>query len=331
MKLQRNSWVTLLSIVIVLSTGCSWIKQFRQTEPAIPMAFSNAPSLEQLTSSINKNTNNVRQIQSAVKVSMDGVPAKLTGNLAIERPNNIRIQAGVLGVPDLGVDIGSNDSVFWVWSKASVGGMEPVMLYSTHEAFSQSRAAKTIPIQPQWISQALGLVTFDSRDEHTGPFQRNDGRVEIRSRIKSPQGDVTRVVVVDPKYGTINRVTMYDSSNTRLAYADAYRYSYDAEHQVRLPRHVEIYFNDPNTGKQNKLSIALDSVTLNAFYGDRETIWAMPQPADVRKIDISRVNLQPSSNVPSGNNQQSQSSTTRPRVSGLGSRLGGPPRGFEYR
>ena len=315
----------LISIVTTMSSGCQWFNQFRNTDPPIPVAFNNTPTLEQLTTSINQNTQNVRQIQSAVKVSMDGVPAKLSGNLAIERPNKLRIEAGVLGVSELGVDIGSNDSVFWVWSKASVGGMEPIMLYSTHHDFARSNAAKSLPIQPQWITQALGLVTFEPQDEHTGPFTRNDGRVEIRSRINSPQGQTTRVVVMDPRFGVINQIAMYDSSNNRIAYANAFRYIYDQEHQVRLPRHVEIFFNDPNTRKQNKLSIALDNLSLNSFYGDRETIWTMPQPQDVRTIDVSKVDI--TQNAPA--NQQDV--RNRPRVSGLGNRMDGPPRGFQYR
>ncbi len=324
--IKKMMLLMLLMLVTTGSTGCEWLRQFRNSEPPIPVAFNNAPTLEQLTAAVNQNTENVRQIQSAVKVSMDGVPAKLSGNLALEQPKNLRIQAGVLGVPELGVDIGSNDSVFWVWSKASVGGMEPVMLYSTHRDFASSNAAKLLPIQPQWITQALGLVSFDSNDEHSGPFARNDGRVEIRSRIKTPQGLVTRVVVMDPRFGVINQIAMYDSSNNRIAYANAFRYVYNHEHQVRLPRHLEIFFNDPNTRKENKLSITLDNVSVNSFYGDRETIWTMPRPQDVRTIDVSKINL--TRGAPAG---QQQNSSQRPRVSGLGRRLGGPPRGFEYR
>ncbi len=299
--------------VFVMASGC----HFFAPKQELPQVFSATPTLEQITGSINENTKRAKQIEGNVTVSMDGLP-NLKGNLALEQPRNLRIQAGVLGISELGVDIGSNDDVFWVWSKASGAGMEPMLLYANHEEFARSDAAKTLPIQPKWIVEALGLVTFDPADQHQGPFP-NKGRYEVRSTLNSPKGAITRTVLVNQKTGVIEQMALYDAQNQMIAYANSTKFQYDPETNVKIPRHVDIFFLDP-TGKQIKLTIAAsrNGYRINQIWGDPDLLWKMPQPADVRILDISRVPVatQAPSNI---------------EANGNGERAAMPPRGYQYR
>ena len=318
--------MVMSSCVLICTTGCipGWLA-LRGTQGKLPEVLLPDATLEQITSTINQNTSNAKQISSRVKLEMDGVPARLEGQLALEQPRNLRIEAGVLGISELGVDIGSNDEFFWVWSKAAAGGMEPVLLYARHEEFARSPAARSLPIQPQWIVQALGLIKFESTDNHQGPFPRDDGRLEIRSTIQSPRGMITRVVAVNRKSGVMEQLAFYDDQNQIIAFANAESYEYYEEQQVRLPRHVKIVFTDPQRNRI-QMSISLGKFTVNNTWGDPALLWKMPRPTDVKTLDISRANL-------TSQNQPHSPGGTTPLGNGnhLPTRTAEPPRGYQYR
>ena len=42
-------------------------------------------------------------------------------------------------------------------------------------------------------------------------------------------------------------------------------------------------------GQKIKLTVDAENYSLNALYGDPARLWTMPNPADVRKIDLTQV------------------------------------------
>ena len=100
----------------------------------IPAAFNAPPNQQQFLTWVLQHTANVKQVDARILVSMTGTP-KLRGSIQIERPNRMRLKAGVLGMNELGVDVGSNDELFWIWTRVALPGQSPTLMWAHHDSF----------------------------------------------------------------------------------------------------------------------------------------------------------------------------------------------------
>jgi hypothetical protein len=272
-------------------TGCQIFSRFRTEPDVAPIVFQQAPDQQQLLSYLNAQAQKVKQLKTNVRVSLDGMPT-LRGSLVLERPKRLRLKAGLLGVSEMGVDVGSNDDGFWVWTKASLPGEKPAIYFASHEAYQNSPIRKALPFDPAWIIDALGFVEFSPTDRHDGPFQRSDGRYEIRSYIQTAAGPTARISVVDPKHGWIVQQAIYDSTGRRVAYVDSIKHKLYPLAEVSLPERIEIHVFQPD-GREMKLVVDADDYTINTLYGDPARMWVMPNPPDIPKIDLAQVPAAP--------------------------------------
>ncbi len=271
-------------LLLVAQTGCQVFHRFRAQE-SVPVVFQAAPDQYDLLQHLQSQSDRAQQIEADVKVSMDGMPS-LRGTMVVERPYNLRLKAGLMGLTEMGVDVGSNEELFWVWSKVPTMNSPGAIYYARHSEYQASSMRQAIPLEPSWIIDALGLVNFSPADQHTGPFPRSDGQLEIRSTIATPQGPTIRVCVVDPKRGYISQQAFYDKNNQLVAYLNSTCYQYEPESGVSLPRHIELFVRQAD-GKTMKLAIDANSYRVNSIYGDRARLWSMPNPGDVQMVDIA--------------------------------------------
>lgn len=270
---------------MLTQTGCQLFDRFRGG-PAVatPVAFSELPSREQILAHLASQTPSVSQLQTDVRVSVDGMPT-LRGNLSVEKPDRMRLNAGLLGVSELGIDVGSNSDVFWFWTKVAAPGEEPGIYYASHQQYQQSQLHRSLPIEPSWLIDALGLMSIRPDDRIEGPFQRPDGRLEIRTWRDSGSRRTIRVTTIDPKYGWINQQAYYDGQGNRIAYADSIKHDHYPEHGVSLPGRIEITAYGPNQ-QPLKLTVDASRFRINSIYGDPQQLWSMPDPSGVRKINL---------------------------------------------
>ncbi len=287
---RRGSSVrySLLIIALLLpwQTGCHLMNRFRAESSSSPLVLEPTSSLTQIVTTINEHSRRVKQIKSDVRVSMSGVPAMLRGDLVVERPDRLRMTAGLMGMN--GFDLGSNEDVFWIWKQASTPGDPPALYFARHAEYRNSAIQQQLQLQPQWLIDGLGLIEFVPTDKHTGPTQRADGRLQITSYLNNGQATTIRLTVVDPKSGLVVQQAFYDDQGRPLAYIDSGEHKYIAEHNVSLPKKIVIHVTTPNAS-ESTLSVILGNYTINALYGDPEKLWTMPNPPDVRTIDLSRL------------------------------------------
>ena len=293
---------TALLILILATTwslsGCAGFWRPR-TEQILPPTIHNS-DLNKATvlDVINRNTDAVKQLEADIRISMTGLPTSISGTLVMERPHRMRLQAGFLGVNDLGVDIGSNEELFWIWPKSSLPGQPSSIKYARHREFAQSPAFAHMRLQPQWIVDALGLVSFSPNDHHEGPFKRKDKLLEFHSHLGSGTESMTRVVAVNPKYGWIEQLALYDSKGSRIAYANAVDHAY-IDQQAVIPRFIELNVF-PAGSEKITLEIDLKRIKLTPLYVDANEIWTMPSPENVEQIDISKLPDSRQRNFPAG-------------------------------
>jgi len=284
----------LLGIVamglLTTTSGCSMIRGFRQPIAAAPVVFQQPPAGEELLLRLNQQAAKVRQLQSNVSIEMPGTP-RLTGNLIMERPDRLRLKAGVGGMSELGFDLGCNADLFWVWNKASLPGQPPAALYYAYQRdLNRLQQMVDLPIDPQWIIDATGLVEFSANEIHQGPFLDQTGRLKVNTIRPAATGSFTRVAYINPRSALIEQQAIYDAENRLIAYTNASNFEYFPDFDVSLPRRIDLNILDRN-GQVLKVAINASQIRLNSFYGDPDQTWSMPNPAGVRLINLAEGNF----------------------------------------
>lgn len=289
---RPRRWIGRISRLLVLVTllaalpGCQIFHRFRDAGPT-PTIFEQPPTQTQLLEHLKRQSESVRQIQADVRVSMDGVPS-LRGTLAVERPNRVRLKAGLMGVNELGIDVGSNEEVFWFWARAAMPGQTNAIYYARHDQFRTSQMGRSIPLEPQWLVDALGLIEIGPDDSIQGPSIRRDGRWEFYWTRATATGPAQRVLVVNPQQGTVVQQAFYDQAGQLVAYINSLRHEFDKEHGVFLPRRMELFVPQPS-GSPMKLVVDASDYRINSMYGDGSRLWSMPNPGDVPLVNLSEI------------------------------------------
>ena len=256
-----------------------------------PAVFVQPPSAAEIIAAIHANGVQVQRLQAhGAKLSVPGAPA-LSTSLALERPIRFRMRAG-LGLTGTELDLGSNEELFWFWAKRT----EPAgVFFARHGEFRHSAANQVLPIPPQWLIETLGLVQVDPTSRIDGPYMRNAGRLEVRASVSSPHGELTKVFVVDDRSGVLLEQHVYDAAGQLLASAIQSQHTYDATHQVTLPRRIDIQLPPA----QMSFALTVDHFTINGSFGEATQLFAPPQIPGAQMVPLAFA-PQPSAEHPSG-------------------------------
>ncbi len=283
-RLRFSQIIGALIVFLVLGNGCRTVNSFRSSGERAPVLFSTAPDLGGLVNAINANTAEVRQLSCDIQIRMDGVPP-LSGTLIVEKPRRMRLKAGLIGISEMGVDVGSNDEEFWVWNKSAFGGQAPAIYFAKHSEFAKSSMRQSIPFEPQWIIDALGLISLEPNRLIQSPLPRADGLIELRMETQTHNGPVTKTLVVDSKTGLVLQQAIYDAKMQLIAYSVAGEHQHFKEFHASLPRHIKLVVIGLDR-RPNSLTVDLAGHEINQLYGDPDRQWTMPQPSDAQWFDL---------------------------------------------
>ncbi|MFM8636047.1 MAG: hypothetical protein ACKOEX_14760 [Planctomycetia bacterium] len=250
----------------------------------LPRALPLQPTLDQIITTIHDNTRRVRNYMAPQAVLIvPGVP-RLSAHVACEPPRRFRLRAQT-AVSGNELDIGSNDDLFWLWIRRHE---PPVMLFCRHDQYAQSSARRLLPIRADWMPELLGLVSFDPADSHEGPFPLPDGRIEIRSRIGSPDGHLLKSTLVDGTTGLVQEQHLFTQHGERLASVRTSQHRVDPTSGAALPRQVEVSW--PASGVNFQLE--LKAVTTNMPTSDPGQLWQMPAYEGYEPVDLADPSVQ---------------------------------------
>ncbi len=288
---MRWLMLSIVAILVCTQTGCQVFRRFGTRPQPVPVVFNGTPSLDELLGKLNANASAVRQLDANIKLSMAGMP-KLKGKLQLERPNRIRMKAGVLGVAELGVDVGSNNELFWVWARASLPNQTPAIYYARHDQYQNSQIRAALPLEPQWLIDATGLVEFSPNDTHQGPFPGPNGFLKLISTRQTVAGPITRQTLIEPRSARIYQQTIYDATGRRVAYSDSSEFRMYADEQVSLPHKIVLHVFGPDGTEAAVLTVSADEFRINSLFGDPDRMWSMPDPEGVRMINLAEMSSQ---------------------------------------
>lgn len=294
MKCSWTAWAVVISVSLWLasSVGCSFSRL--STAAPLPIAFNAPPTMEQVITTINANSNRVQQLHSdSVSLSLAGQPiGRLSATLDFERspmpeesPGRFRLGGEFLGSREL--DMGSNDREYWIWVKRNP---VPAVLWGRHTDFYRSAAREILPVPPSFIVDALGIVSIDpSSVMHDQPYESSSqvpGVLEIQTRIPTPRGDLTRVFQVDQERAAILQQAVYDTSvypPLLLAVANASDFMHDPRSGVSLPRKINVTLPPAGQG----FNFEVNNYTINEPVPDPDRLWAMPRLEGHQYLDLA--------------------------------------------
>ena len=220
---------------------------------------------------------------------VEGIPA-LRANLAYEQPRNFRLLAQLSQFTGRELDMGSNDELFWFWIRRDT---QPSVYFARHAAFADSPARDLIPDRAESADRYAGAGL--SRSGRPATAVRSSGTpnlLEITSRIPSPRGDLTRVLLVDAKYGWAAQQHWYDVERPAAVVGAG-------ESAAVLPRRggddaasVEVALM-PGQPSQIAFDLDVGSYAINRLAGDAAELWTMPQIEGYPSVDIADPQFRP--------------------------------------
>ncbi len=270
-----------LTTLLLLWVACGSTCPRRQQE-FLPYTLPPAAPLDQYLGSVNDNSAKVVSLWATqATLTAPGAPT-LPVSIAVVPPLRFRMRASTaLTGPE--VDIGSNDDLFWFWIKRS----QPAALYfCRHDQYAASAARQIMPVEPQWIVEALGLTRFSPADQPQGPFPVGAGRVQIRTIRHSAVGELTKITVLDDRRGLVLEQNLYDAAGQRIASAFTSEHHLDPVTGAILPRHIEIQY----PGAQLSLRIEIADQQVNTIGAANTALWVKPQYNGFPDVDLATAN-----------------------------------------
>ncbi len=273
---RRLSLAPLLLVLFGTGAGCpQMVRQY--TQPPPPKLLANA-SLDEVIQVVNENTDRVANF-SAPQAKINGMGVtRLKALLAYERPRRLRLQVfSPLGTE---ADLGSNDEEFWMWIRRSpIDGV----LYGRHADLASPQARRMLPVPPEWLAEALGLVRFAADEYHAGPYEGGDGRLRVDSERWKDGRRLRRILLLDPASGQVLEQHLYDARGEYLAGAVASGRQRDPATGAVLPESIDIRW----PAAQLELGLDLGEVLFNQNSLYRPEMWQPPQPSGVPLIRLS--------------------------------------------
>lgn len=292
----------LIGLLVVWVAGgatCSNRTRVNDFDPP-PTIFRAKPTLEELVAAVNRTDSIEKMQSSSATVELLDSPfpiSKLSASLAIQRPRGLRMRASLPIVLGAGLDVGSNDEVFWM---RHPDGMHQTLLYSRHDEYQRNMLGAPIPVPPNWIIEAMGLVHIDPSLVTEGPLERGDGQLELRTQIPTPSGVFQRVLMIDAAGGFVREQYVYTPTGQLVARAAGSDHRFYAGSSVVLPHSVRIHL-EPANGPPLGLSVEIGEYVLNQLLGSDPNMFEMPTEGNVQIVDLARLGpVLPPAAFPSG-------------------------------
>ncbi|MDZ4848845.1 MAG: hypothetical protein SGI77_06100 [Pirellulaceae bacterium] len=286
MRYAKLKWSFVLWFgVFFVTSGATCIPRRSHNEFQPPALFQTAPDINQLTEVINR-TRAIQQLQSnAVTVRIPDVPT-LSAKIVWERPRRFRMTGGLSRMTGTDFDLGSNDDVFWM---ATRHGPSPTLYYARHDQFASQIDRQILPVSPEWLIEAMGIVDLDPNTMIGTPRPQADGLIEIESAIASPIGQYRRTILVDPKYGLVRQILLRDPSGRLIGSSILSNHQYYQAIQTSLPHNAKVQLI-PSGGPPMNLEVDVGFYTVNDNQGQDDARWTPPQPAGYTTVDLVQFN-----------------------------------------
>ncbi|HVX12921.1 MAG TPA: hypothetical protein VHC22_17190 [Pirellulales bacterium] len=285
MRLSRLALPLLVTLFSASGATCPQVvNTYGVTQPRV---LPPTPTITDVINTINSNTARIQSLATDDASIAVPLAPTLKAHLYLERPRRFRL-LGETMITGQEVDLGSNDDIFWYWIKRSP---QPAVFYCRHDQFATSLARNILPVEPDWIIEALGIVTLDPNGQHSGPLRSGQSRLRIETAVETARGRMTKVTEVDEAQGWIVGQYLYDSERRLVASSVASRHGREPTSGVVLPGRIEIQTPASETAPQFSMRLDLRQVKINQMSGNQERLWTLPSYPGSSPINLADPNL----------------------------------------
>ncbi len=300
MEGYRRRFVLFLILCVVGTSGAScWRRE------QFPRVLPPSPTLEQVIDAVNRNNASIESLTATqASLSGPGMPT-LRAALVFQRPKRLRLRADLLGSPE--IDLGSNDELFWFWVKR---GEPAALFYCRHDRFAESSARRLVPVDPDWLIEALGIGLIDPALPHQGPLALPGDRLELRTITETHDGPTTKITILDAGHGWILEQRLHDAHGRLLAAATTGRHKRDPLTGLFVPTVVQASC----PAAQFAVRLDLGNVQVNRLPPTQAELWTMPTYPGYPLVDLAdpRLQLRPASAAHSSGVRSGQAAPNLP-------------------
>ena len=287
-RMRALIWIMTIGVCFVSGGATCARREVAVALPPPPPALAETPGLSEVAAAVNR-TSAIRELSTNTAtvdvLSMPALP-KLSATIAMKKERDFRLQAKLPIVMGSGLDMGSNDTLFWFEVPDGVG-MSRTLYYARHDQYRQQLERAVLPVDPTWVTDALGLVQIDPAQVVAGPVLRPDGKLEIRSTLQLPAGIFQRVCYVDAEFGHVTDQFMFSPSGVRIAESHASNLKFYVDQQCSLPHTVQFSLT-PSSGEPLSMEIEIGNYAVNQILSGDPNLFLVPQGA-TNAVDLTTV------------------------------------------
>ena len=272
--------MALALATLVAQSGCAWLRFWQEPHPQV---LPPGAGLEQVIAAVNRNNSQIQSLFSnSAFLSGPGYPT-LRAHIAYQRQRNFRLKADGFG-PE--VDLGSNDQLFWFWIKRN---QPPAVYFCRHDQYPTSQARRMIPVDPDWLIEALGTLELDPALPHQGPYPvpGKANWIQIRTLRETPEGPNMKVTTIDAVSAWVMEQQIWDAQGQLRARSVAENYRRDPRTNLYVPTAVRVECPAANFS----MRVDLGAVQVNQPQGNPGELWAMPSYPGYPLVDLGNPNL----------------------------------------
>lgn len=167
------------------------------------------------------------------------------------------------------MDIGSNDTHFWFWSKRM---NPPDLFYARHEDLD--RAMLKTPLNPSWMIESLTLSEIPIKDVEVGEFK---GNWIIKQKRKAARGeDVVVATLIAKDNPRVLGNYLYNSQGKMIASTEISNH-YEIQN-VLVPKTMFITWHEEGLTMEWRLNSPQINVNIS------KSVWDLP--SHLRKIEL---------------------------------------------
>jgi hypothetical protein len=280
---MHGSKSRLLLLALMLATlagqgGCAWLRRTFAVQDPPPQVLPPGAGLEQVIAAVNRNNSQIQSLySSSATLSSPGYPT-LRAHFAYQRPCFFRLRAET-SITGPEVDLGSNAQLFWYWIKRN----QPPAIYSCrHDQYATSQARQMIPIQPNWLIEALGTLEIDPNLRHVGPYTDQRNRIKIITILDTPEGPNKKVTIIDSVSAWVMEQQIYDVQGRLRARSVTEGYRRDPRTGLFVPTAVRV--ECPPV--QFSMRIDLGDVQINQPLANSGELWTLPNMPGYQAVDL---------------------------------------------
>lgn len=220
---------TLGLVVVMLGLLNGFVVYLKTRPPASeirpPSPQANVSQEPLLVQQINQRAKKIQSFMCKdfkLQLWSKGVRVKLVASLFYQKDKNFRmVTKSLLGEEG---DFGSNDKMFWFWSKRN---NPPALHYAVYEDFYKTRL-KT-PFDPMFLRETLGLEPIKTN----GKVMEDGGKHFVIDKLKNSVGEpILKWTFIDKENKRINGILITNKEGTPVASGEILKYEGELPKQI---------------------------------------------------------------------------------------------------